>query len=103
MKKASLNSIFIVILLVGLGAAYVGMTSTDPTPVNETNSNLVRIGVIASSDQKYEIYEPYVKEIIEKDVNQYAESVGSPIRFEFIIRDAEGHANIHLEKMQEFH
>ena len=80
MKQASVNSIYVVILLVGLGAAYIGMPSTDPSQVNETDPNLVRIGVIADSYQKYQIYEPYIKEIIEKDVNQYAESVGSPPR-----------------------
>ena len=103
MKRASVNSFYVVILLIGLGLVYVRMSTPETAPVDETKPTLVKIGVITSTTQKYQIYEPYIKEIIEKDVNQYAESVGSPIRFEFIIRDAEGHSAIHLEKMQEFH
>ncbi len=103
MKSASVNAIYIVILLVSLGAAYVGMPTTEPSQVDEKTPSLVKIGVITSYTQKYQIYKPYIKEIIEKDVNNYAESVGSPIRFEFILQDAEGQAAIHLEKMQEFH
>lgn len=102
MKQASANSIFIAILLVGFGAVFVSMPTTETSPVNETNPNLVKIGVIASTTQNYQIYEPFIEKIIEKDVNQYAESVGSPIRFEFIMRDAEGQAAVHLEKTQEF-
>jgi hypothetical protein len=42
MKQASTNSIFIVILLVGLAAAYIGMPTTEPSPINETNSHTLR-------------------------------------------------------------
>ena len=102
MKSTSVSSVFVVILLIGLGAAYVGRPTTEPSLVNETVPNLVSIGVITSTTQTYQIYEPYIRKIIEMDVNDYAESVGSPIRFEFIIQDAEGRAAIHLEKMQAF-
>ena len=102
MKSASVSSVFVVILLIGVGAAYVGRPTTEPSPVNETVPNLVSIGVISSTTQQYQIYKPYITEIIERDVNDYAESVGSPIKFEFVIDDAEGQAAIHLEKMQAF-
>ena len=102
MKQTSSNLVFVAILLVGLGAAYVGMPTTESSPENETTLNLIRIGVIISTTQKYQIYEPFFSEIIVKDVNKYAESVGSPIRFEFLMQDAEGQAAVHLEKMQGF-
>ncbi len=102
MKMASVSSVFVIILLIGLGAAYVGIPTTEPSQVDETVPNLVSIGVITSTTNKYQIYKPYIRDIIERDVNDYAESVGSPIRFEFVIEDAEGHAAIHLEKMQAF-
>jgi hypothetical protein len=78
MKRASVSSVFVVILLIGLGAAYVGMPTSEPSQVDETVPNLVSIGVITSTTNKYQIYEPYIREIIERDVNDYAESVGRP-------------------------
>ena len=63
----------------------------------------VVIGVIPSSSSSYEEYLPFVSEIIENDLNLYAQTVDSDLEFSFIVRDAHGQAALHLEEVQYMH
>ncbi len=60
----------------------------------------VVIGLIAATSSGYSDYVPFVKEIIEPDLNDLAYGLGSDIGFSFEVSDAQGQAAIHLEQVQ---
>jgi len=62
----------------------------------------VRIGYIASSTTGLETGKPYHEQIIAKDMNEYAKLLGYTTTFEFMVDDATGQAQVHLEKVQGF-
>lgn len=68
--------------------------------IESFEDGLVTIGVIPATSQGYEDYITYVDEIIEPDLNALAWDMGSDLRFEFDVRDAQGQAAIHLESVQ---
>lgn len=63
----------------------------------------VVIGVIPSTTSNFEDYLPFFSEIIENDLNLYAQTVDSDLEFSFVIRDAHGQAALHLEEVQYMH
>jgi len=68
----------------------------------------IRIGVIAASTANFEIVQPLFKEIIEPDINAYMarlprDRFNPPVRFEFLVEDAQASAEVHLQKVQMFH
>jgi branched-chain amino acid transport system substrate-binding protein len=62
----------------------------------------IRIGYISSSTSGLETSLPLIKNIIEPDINRYAEKLGYNLKFELLIDDARGQATIHLEKVQSY-
>ena len=60
----------------------------------------VVIGLIAATSSGYSDYIPFVKEIIEPDLNDLAYGLGSDIGFRFEVSDAQGQAALHLEQIQ---
>ena len=62
----------------------------------------VKIGYIASNTSILKATQPFIEKIIQPDLNSYAEKLGNNVTFEFIIEDANGQANIALEKIQSF-
>jgi branched-chain amino acid transport system substrate-binding protein len=62
----------------------------------------VRIGYIASSTTGLETGKPYHEQIIAPEMNAYAELLGYGTTFEYMIDDATGQAQVHLEKVQGF-
>lgn len=75
--------------------------------ISSKNVKTIRIGVISSTTEGLETLEPFFKKIIEKDINKYMNKLtkppGPPLKFEFLIEDAQGTWEIHLEKVEEFH
>lgn len=68
----------------------------------------IQIGVIAETTSNYETLILYFEEIIEPDINDYCSKLPRNrfrprAMFDFIVRDAEGSAERHLELVQEFH
>jgi len=108
MKKRSVLALLLASILIGIGGIYLGTSSTNSTNLNQTriyeqtDANNITIGVITSTSRVYQTYKPFVEEIITKDVNKYAESVDSPLQFEFILENADSQAAIHLEKTASF-
>jgi len=68
-----------------------------------THGETIRIGFIASDTTALETAKPYLEQIIAPDLNEYAKSVGHDVNIEFLIDDAQGQANTHLEKIRGFH
>jgi ABC-type branched-subunit amino acid transport system substrate-binding protein len=68
---------------------------------NATNMNTVKIGYIASSPTDLEIASPLIEQIIQPDLNEYASKLGYNVTFQFVIVDALGQDNVHLQKIQE--
>jgi predicted PurR-regulated permease PerM len=62
----------------------------------------IKIGYIASNTSLLQATKPFIEQIIQSDLNSYAEKLGNNVTFEFIIEDAHGQANIALEKVQSF-
>jgi branched-chain amino acid transport system substrate-binding protein len=60
----------------------------------------VKIGYIATNG--LEPYSTFLKQIIEPDLNEYAAKLGYDVKFEFVIADAAGYPNVHLEKVKAF-
>jgi len=74
-----------------------------PLPIPSLSGQTIRIGYISSSTTGLETALPFVKNIIEPDLNSFASQLGHNIRFEFVVRDAKGLAAKHLEIVQELH
>jgi len=73
-----------------------------PPILNTLNNKVVRIGVIASDSLGYETTAPYFNNIIEPDINAYCKKLGYNIRFDFVIKDAQGDAAKHLAIVKGF-
>lgn len=65
--------------------------------------NTITIGYIASDTTNLETAEPYLEQIIAPDLTDYVRGLGYDLDVQFIIEDATGQANVHLEKIQGFH
>ena len=105
----------IVLLVVGLAVgAGVGYYAMPPKIVSTTNTvtvteykrplegKTIKIGFIASSTTDLETNQPLHKQIMEPDMNAYATRLGYGVKFDWLIDDATGLANVHLEKVQSF-
>jgi branched-chain amino acid transport system substrate-binding protein len=62
----------------------------------------IRLGYIASDTTGLETGKPYYEQMIQKDINAWAEKLGYGMKFSYLIDNADGQANIHLEKVQGF-
>ena len=68
----------------------------------------VKIGVITGSTEGLETSVPMFEQIIEPDINAYVDTLPNhrfrpKLEFKFLIEDAEGSADVHLQKVQDFH
>jgi branched-chain amino acid transport system substrate-binding protein len=63
----------------------------------------ILFGFIASDTTSLETAKPYLEQIIAPDINNYIKGLGYNYKVQFLIDDAQGRANIHLEKIQGFH
>jgi len=71
--------------------------------ITRRSKTSITIGYIASDTTALETAKPYLEQIIAPDLKEYAKSVGHDINIKFLIEDAQGRANTHLEKIQRFH
>jgi len=62
----------------------------------------VKFGYIASSTTGLETGKPYHEQIVAPGLNEYADLMGYDVSFEYLIDDATGQAQVHLEKIQGF-
>lgn len=65
----------------------------------ETNPD-TPIGIVVPV---YSTAKPFIEKVIQPDINAYAQGLGSDVRFEFVMMDAMGQANTHLELVQRLH
>jgi branched-chain amino acid transport system substrate-binding protein len=63
----------------------------------------VKIGYIAPESTTYTVTKAFIEKVVQPDLNSYASSLGSGVSFEFVIMDAMGQANTHLELAQRLH
>ncbi len=63
----------------------------------------VPIGYIAASIDDYNVKLSFMEQIVEPDLNAYAASVGSPVRFDIQVVNANGQIPNHLALVQQFH
>jgi branched-chain amino acid transport system substrate-binding protein len=122
------KTLAIIVILVAASlsiGAYIGILSTPNSDIQRkqltelnaklTNENealkkampsiagkTIKIGYIASNTSLLQATKPFIEQIIQSDLNSYAEKLGNNVTFEFIIEDAHGQANIALEKIQSF-
>ena len=61
----------------------------------------VKIGFIAPESTSYAVNKVFIEKVIQPDLNAYASSLGYNTSFEFVIKDAMGQPNTHLELVQE--
>lgn len=76
--------------------------------ISANRGNTVQIGVIVATATGLEIYEPFFEEIIEPDINAYCAKLprhrfNPPMRFDFVMVDADYSAEVHLERIEDFH
>lgn len=62
----------------------------------------VKIGFIAPESTSYAVNKVFIEKVIQPDLNAYASSLGYDTSFEFVIEDAMGQPNTHLEIVQKF-
>jgi len=96
-------------LIVGGGIGYFAAptkTVTVGTTVTVTQIPLkgvtVKLGYIASDTTGLETGKPYHEQIIAPDMNIYSKTLGYGTTFQYLVDDAQGQANTHLEKVQGF-
>ncbi|MCJ7574852.1 hypothetical protein MUO93_11435, partial [Candidatus Bathyarchaeota archaeon] len=103
--------LLVVGLAVGAGVGYYAMppkivSTTQTVTVTEYKRPLegktIKIGFIASSTTGLETTQPLHKQIMEPDMNAYAARLGYGVKFDWLVDDATGLANVHLEKVQSF-
>jgi len=75
--------------------------------ISSAGETIIRIGVIAPTDDQLVTIIPLLEEIIEPDINAYVAKLPSlrfkpDLRFEFLLDCASGNAETHLEKVQNF-
>ena len=63
---------------------------------------VVKLGYIAASTTNLETGKPYHEQIIAPDMNLYSKILGYGTTFQFLVDDAVGQAQTHLEKVQGF-
>lgn len=71
--------------------------------VPEITGKTVKIGYIAPETATYTSTKLFMEKVVQPDLNAYAASLGSGVSFEFVIFDAMGQANTHLEYVQKLH
>ena len=109
-KGMTLAIVLLVVgLAVGAGVGYYAMPpKIETTTVTKTeykrplDGKTIKIGYIASSTTGLETGQPLHKQIVETDMNAYATRLGYGVKFDYLIDDATGLANVHLEKVQSF-
>jgi ABC-type branched-subunit amino acid transport system substrate-binding protein len=62
----------------------------------------VKLGFISPITSWLEADKPYHEQVIAPDLNKYSALLGYGVNFEYLIDDAQGQANTHLEKVQGF-
>jgi len=62
----------------------------------------VKMGYIAASTTNLETGKPYHEKIIAPLLNDYAKLLGYDVTFQYLVDDATGQAQVHLEKIQGF-
>jgi branched-chain amino acid transport system substrate-binding protein len=104
-------AVLVVGLLVGAGAGYMlaptdggggGGTSTITVEQHPLEGMDVQLGYITSAASGLETYVPFLEEIMQVDLNNYAEKLGHDTTFTYLIDQADSQAAIHLEKVQSF-
>ncbi|MCX6653731.1 MAG: ABC transporter substrate-binding protein [Candidatus Bathyarchaeota archaeon] len=92
--------------VVGLKPSF-GQTRTHKESLLNTGSivdgQTLTIGFIASTTIALETAKPFLEQIIAPDLTTYTRNLGRNINIQFLIEDANGQANTHLEKIQQFH
>ncbi len=109
-KGMTLAIVLLVVgLAVGAGVGYYAMppkvetqTVTKTEYKRPLDGKTIKIGYIASSTIGLETGQPLHKQIVETDMNAYATRLGYGVKFDYLIDDATGLANVHLEKVQSF-
>jgi hypothetical protein len=74
----------------------------DPIEVHPLEGKLIQWGVTASSTTGMETTQPLVEDIIQPDLNEYAELMGLDIEIDLLVEDNQGTAAIALEKTQTY-
>jgi len=96
-------------LKVTILTALIALTAISLTPTIESRRvKTIKIGVITASQDGYEEFRDLFKEILEPDINEYVSKLPRfrftpAMRFEFIVENANGNRDTHLEKVQMFH
>jgi len=96
-------------LIVGGGIGYFAApTKTETVSTTVTVPQIflkgvtVKLGYIASDTTGLETGKPYHEKIIAADLNLYSKTLGYGTTFLYLVDDATGQANVHLEKVQGF-
>jgi branched-chain amino acid transport system substrate-binding protein len=63
----------------------------------------IKLGYIAPETETYTVTKPYIEKVIKPDLDAYASSLGLDVHFEFVMLNADGQANTHLELVQDLH
>lgn len=63
----------------------------------------VKIGYIAPESNTFAVTKPYIEKVIKPDLDAYASSLGLNVTFEFVMLDANGQPDRHLELVQDLH
>jgi len=97
----------VVCLLIG---GFIGMqmapkeTITDTIKVDKIplDGRVVQLGFMASNDAMLSFMTPHLQDIVEKDINEYAQKMNYDVTFRYLIETSSGQAALHLEKVQAF-
>ncbi len=89
--------------LINCGSTRVYLDCVNIMTITMKQPQIVRIGYIAASTSGLETEGPFMEQIVERDLNQYAADNGYNTLFDIIVEDAAEQSSVHLEKVQQFH
>ena len=97
MKDSNQNRRTLIPLIIVIGAVffligfqYINQRDHGPSS-NDLDNGTVTIGVICPQTSELDAYK-FLSELAEQDINKHLTEQGSPIVFNFIVSDAEGHS-----------
>lgn len=96
--------VLIIGLIVGAGGVYLLVppkteTVTEQVEVYPLSGQTVKIGCITPDG--IEPRQTFYQQVIEKDINDYMDSLGLDVTFEFVLKDAAGSESNHINMVEE--
>ncbi len=117
MPRATTIIVILLVVSVGIGAYFgyqyyqtrseveallVQNDALEDALTDAKNLGVVKIGFVASTLTDLELTQPFIEQVVQPDLNEYAAKLGYNVTFQFVFRQAEGDNRVYLDTLKEF-